>query len=204
MWRWSAAVRASAGGGGLLAANGVSVVVSDHQAAERVVAASPHPAAGRSAHGRRGEAGNRTGSRGLRGENFGALHLAFNNAGVGGPPARGRNGPQEWQRIIDINLGGVMHAMRAQIPRCWPAGGSAIVNMSRSRAWWATRRAGLRHGQARRHRADPLGGAGLRQPRRAHQLDPSGYIDAPLLSGWPRADEGAGRPPRHRPPRAGG
>ncbi len=62
---------------------------------------------------------------------FGALHLAVNNAGVGGashPTAE--YPPEEWQRVIDINLGGVFHSMRLEIPAILAAGGGAIVNMS--------------------------------------------------------------------------
>ena len=53
------------------------------------------------------------------------------NAGIGGTLApAGELGAADWQRVIDINLGGVAHALRCQIPAILAAGGGAIVNMS--------------------------------------------------------------------------
>lgn len=64
-------------------------------------------------------------------EHFGALHLAVNNAGISGvsKPA-GELSPDDWRRVIDINLSGVQYALRYQIPAMLHAGGGAIVNMS--------------------------------------------------------------------------
>jgi NAD(P)-dependent dehydrogenase (short-subunit alcohol dehydrogenase family) len=62
---------------------------------------------------------------------FGALHLAVNNAGIGGPSAPVGEYPIDgWQRVIDVNLNGVFYAMRYEIPAIERAGGGAIVNMS--------------------------------------------------------------------------
>lgn len=61
----------------------------------------------------------------------GALHMAVNNAGIGGPSLPvGDYPPAEWRRVIDINLNGVFYGMRWQIPALERAGGGAIVNMS--------------------------------------------------------------------------
>lgn len=64
-------------------------------------------------------------------QTFGALHLAFNNAGIGGKsgPAAEQE-PQDWQKVIDINLNGVFYGLRYQIPAIIEAGGGAIVNTS--------------------------------------------------------------------------
>ena len=61
----------------------------------------------------------------------GGLHMAVNNAGVGGPSLPTGDYPAEdWRRVIDINLNGVFYGMRWQIPAMERAGGGAIVNMS--------------------------------------------------------------------------
>ena len=64
---------------------------------------------------------------------YGALHYAVNNAGIGGAQAfAGDVDLADWQRVIDINLSGVLYGMRYQIPAMLKAGarGCAIVNMA--------------------------------------------------------------------------
>ncbi len=64
-------------------------------------------------------------------DRFGSLHIACNNAGIGGEVNPLTDMSLEgWQRVIDINLSGVFYAMRAQIPRMIEAGGGAIVNIA--------------------------------------------------------------------------
>ncbi|HRO27529.1 MAG TPA: SDR family NAD(P)-dependent oxidoreductase, partial [Luteimonas sp.] len=64
-------------------------------------------------------------------EAFGALHLAVNNAGIGGPSHPTAEYPLDaWHRVIDVNLHSVMYAMKYEIPAMLAAGGGAIVNMS--------------------------------------------------------------------------
>ena len=65
-------------------------------------------------------------------ETYGALHLAVNNAGIGGKQApAGETDLADWDRVIDINLNGVMYGMRYRIPAMLEAGeGCAIVNMA--------------------------------------------------------------------------
>ena len=61
----------------------------------------------------------------------GALHLAVNNAGIGGAQAPTGEYPLDaWQQVINVNLNGVFYGMRAQIPAMERAGGGAIVNMA--------------------------------------------------------------------------
>lgn len=61
----------------------------------------------------------------------GALHLAVNNAGIGGASAPVGEYPLDsWRQVIDVNLNGVFYGMRAQIPAILAAGGGAIVNMA--------------------------------------------------------------------------
>lgn len=64
---------------------------------------------------------------------YGALHYAVNNAGIGGANApAGEVDLADWQRVIDINLNGVLYGMRYQIPAMLRAGAAdcAIVNMA--------------------------------------------------------------------------
>lgn len=62
---------------------------------------------------------------------FGALHLAFNNAGVGGPEGLIENmSLNEYRQLINTNLNSVFYGMHFQIPAMLRAGGGAIVNNS--------------------------------------------------------------------------
>jgi NAD(P)-dependent dehydrogenase (short-subunit alcohol dehydrogenase family) len=61
---------------------------------------------------------------------FGALHIAVNNAGIvnGGPswelPL------EEWHRVVDVNFWGVIHGIRAFVPRILESGEGHVVNIS--------------------------------------------------------------------------
>jgi len=62
---------------------------------------------------------------------FGALHIAANNAGIGGPSVPVGEYPIEgWDKVIAVNLSGVFYGMRYQIPAMLAAGGGAIVNIA--------------------------------------------------------------------------
>lgn len=64
-------------------------------------------------------------------ERGGALHLAVNNAGIGGPSEPVGNYPLDgWRQVIDVNLNGVFYGLRFQIPAMLQAGGGAIVNIA--------------------------------------------------------------------------
>ncbi|TRO95258.1 SDR family oxidoreductase [Glycocaulis profundi] len=61
----------------------------------------------------------------------GGLHLAVNNAGIGGPSAPAGEYPEDdWRQVIDVNLNGVFYGLRHQIPAMLASGGGAIVNMA--------------------------------------------------------------------------
>lgn len=120
---------------------------------------------------------------------YGALHYAVNNAGIGGAQApTGEVDLADWQRVIDINLNGVLYGMRYQIPAMLRAGAkqSAIVNMASihgsvaaigNSAYTAAKHAvvGLT-----RNAAAEYGPQGLR----INSVGP-GYIETPLLSNLP-------------------
>lgn len=62
---------------------------------------------------------------------FGALHIACNNAGIGGPLApTGEYPPDGWSKVISINLSGVFYGLRYEIPAMLASGGGAIVNIA--------------------------------------------------------------------------
>lgn len=62
---------------------------------------------------------------------YGALHLAVNNAGIGGPLGpTGEYTVDGWDKVIAINLSGVFYGLRYQIPAIIAAGGGSIVNMA--------------------------------------------------------------------------
>ena len=64
---------------------------------------------------------------------YGALHYAVNNAGIGGAQAPAADVDlADWERVININLNGVLYGVRSQIPAMLKAGarGCAIVNMA--------------------------------------------------------------------------
>ena len=64
-------------------------------------------------------------------EQTGALHLAINNAGIGGAQAPVGEYPVDaWEQVIRVNLNGTFYGMRYQIPAMQRTGGGAIVNMA--------------------------------------------------------------------------
>ena len=120
-------------------------------------------------------------------ENFGALHVACNNAGIGGElnPV-GVLSVEGWRKVIEINLSGVFYAMRAQIPRMLDAGGGAIVNMAsilgQVGSAGAAGYVAAKHGVVGLTRAAALDYA--KQNIRINAVGPA-YIDTPLLSSLP-------------------
>lgn len=64
-------------------------------------------------------------------QQFGGLHVAVNNAGIGGPIGNIGEYPIDgWDKVVSINLSGVFYGMRYQIPAMLQAGGGSIVNMA--------------------------------------------------------------------------
>lgn len=64
-------------------------------------------------------------------ETFGGLDIAFNNAGIEQPYLATADVSEEmWNRLVNINLGGVFLCMKYQIPLMLKRGGGSIVNTS--------------------------------------------------------------------------
>jgi len=120
---------------------------------------------------------------------YGALHYAVNNAGIGGASApAGEVDLADWQRVIDINLNGVLYGMRYQIPAMVAAGAAdcSIVNMASIHGTVAAIGNGAytaaKHGVVglTKNAAAEYGPQGLR----INCVGP-GYIETPLLENLP-------------------
>jgi len=120
---------------------------------------------------------------------YGALHYAVNNAGIGGAQApAGEVDIADWDRVIGINLNGVLYGMRYQIPAMLEAGahGCAIVNMASIHGAVAAIGNGAytaaKHGVVglTRNAAAEYGAQGLR----INCVGP-GYIETPLVTSLP-------------------
>ena len=118
----------------------------------------------------------------------GALHVAFNNAGIGGPL-----GPlaeidiEEYRHLMEVNLHSVFYAMRYEIPAMIAAGGGAILNMSSILGLVGDAAAGpyvaTKHGVAGLTKSAAL--AYATSNVRINSIHP-GYIDTPLLANLPQ------------------
>lgn len=123
-------------------------------------------------------------------ETYGALNYAVNNAGIGGASAPvGEIDIEDWDRVIAINLSGVLYGMRYQVPAILAAGASegAIVNMASIHGAVAApgnaAYTAAKHGVVgmTKNAAAEYGAQGLR----VNAIGP-GYIDTPLLAAAPK------------------
>lgn len=62
-------------------------------------------------------------------ERFGALHVAVNNAGVGAGGPMWEIEPSTWEWVLGVDLWGVIHGVRAFVPRIIESGkGGVVIN----------------------------------------------------------------------------
>lgn len=117
-----------------LASWGAHVIVSDLKAEACAAMAAQIVATGGRAHGFAADVGDPEAMAALVAfaeDRTGGLHLAVNNAGIGGAQAPVGEYPIDaWEQVVRVNLNGVFFGLRYQIPAMLRAGGGAIVNMA--------------------------------------------------------------------------
>ncbi|MGW4130972.1 SDR family NAD(P)-dependent oxidoreductase [Amycolatopsis japonica] len=68
-------------------------------------------------------------------ERFGRLDILVNNAGIGAQGDVTANGDDEWHRVLDINVVGMVRLARAALPHLKNSPSAAIVNTCSIAAW---------------------------------------------------------------------
>lgn len=173
----------------LLVEGGAAVVISDIDIEKATEFANEIKKNGGKAEPFKGDVANPDDSKAaveFAKEKFGGLHYAFNNAGIVGAEKHvDQLSPQEWQKVIDINLNGVFYAMHYQIPAMLESGGGAIVNTSSIAGFIGIENLSAyvasKHGVAGLTKAAAVefGKKGIR----INSVHP-GYILTPLIAQW--------------------
>ncbi|WP_160714215.1 SDR family NAD(P)-dependent oxidoreductase [Chitinophaga solisilvae] len=114
---------------------------------------------------------------------FGSLDIALNNAGIVDSAPIHEKTPEEWQRVLNINLSGVFYGMKYQIEQMRrQSGGGAIVNMGSIMSQVAEQGiaayASSKHGLVGLTRVGALENA--THNIRVNAIGP-GYVETPLL-----------------------
>lgn len=63
-------------------------------------------------------------------DRLGSLDILVNNAGVGAQGTVEDNGDDEWRRVLDVNLLGMVRMTRAALPHLRRSGSGAVVNIA--------------------------------------------------------------------------
>src|SRR5690554_4720324 len=174
-----------------LAAGGAKVVVNDlkEDVAQGVVDEIVN--AGGTASAIAGDVGNPDDVKAavdLAVSEYGGLHLAFNNAGIGGP----QGAPHEididaYKKLMDVNLHSVFYGIHYEVPAMIDSGGGSIVNTASILGLVGDANAlpyvAAKHAVSGMTKAAALHYAP--QGVRINSVHP-GYIDTPLLNDLPR------------------
>jgi 2-keto-3-deoxy-L-fuconate dehydrogenase len=68
-------------------------------------------------------------------ERLGGIDIVVNNAGVGAQGTVGDNDDDEWHRVLDVNLLGMVRVSRAALPYLRQSNAAVIVNVGSIAAW---------------------------------------------------------------------
>lgn len=120
---------------------------------------------------------------------FGGLHLAVNNAGIGGPQGDLTDMDLDaYRKLIDVNLNSVFYGLHYQIPQMLAAGGGSIVNVS-SILGVVGEASAVPYVTAKHAVTGMTKAAALSFSERGIRINSvhPGYIDTPLLAGLPPA-----------------
>ena len=175
-----------------LAGEGANVVVSDLQldAAQPVVKTiTSRGGSALAVAGNVAQAGDVEATVAAAVARYGALHMAFNNAGIGGPLGLVADiDIQAYLTLMEVNLHSVFYGLHYQIPAMLKAGGGSIVNNSSVLGLVgdanAVPYAAAKHAVVGLTRSAALGYAD--KGVRINSVHP-GYIDTPLLQDLPKA-----------------
>ncbi|MGK7224023.1 SDR family NAD(P)-dependent oxidoreductase [Kocuria flava] len=171
-----------------LAARGAKVVVTDIDTNRIDDVVQAIMAAGGDAAGFRLDVANAEENRAaveFAQQTYGGLHLAVNNAGIGGQTdAVGETDLDAWRRTVEIDLHSVMFGMRHQLPAIEQAGGGAVVNMASIHGTVATALGNSAYTAAKHGVVGLTKQAAVDYGQRGVRINSVGpaYIDTPLLS----------------------
>ena len=174
-----------------LAVHGASVVVNDLHLEEALKVVDQIVSSGGNAVSISGDVGKAEDVKAivdLAVTTYGGLHLAFNNAGIGGPMgAIADIDLQGYRDLMHVNLDSVFYGMHFEIPAMIKSGGGAIVNTSSILGLVADGGAlpyvAAKHGITGMTKAAAISYADKKI--RINSVHP-GYIDTPLLGTLPK------------------